>query len=138
MVGTVVHMSLLLMFSGGVTNYRYIAIYDEFISYRNTKFISQYIVISLSSMKLFIFHSILVLKQRLEGVYLSYLYPYKRSLYSCACIYIILILFPSKLIRILRNQLDFTENIRKKIYRNVLQYNEKVSQYIAIRFFHNV
>ena len=32
------------------------------------------------------------------------------------------------------NSLDFTENIRKSIYRNISQYNEKISQYTAIRF----
>ena len=33
----------------GVTIYWYIAIHEEFISYRNTKFVSQYIMIFLSS-----------------------------------------------------------------------------------------
>ena len=32
------------------------------------------------------------------------------------------------------NYLDFTENIMKDVYRNISQYSEKISQYIAIRF----
>ena len=71
--------------------YRYTS---KFISYRNTKFVSQYIVIFLSSNQTvyFSFNSCLGAIASPEGVYLSHLGPYKRSPYSCASMYIILIL----------------------------------------------
>ena len=42
-------LSVKVMESRGVTIYRYIAIHEEFVLYRNTKFVSQYIAIFLYS-----------------------------------------------------------------------------------------
>ena len=79
---------------GGVTIYRYIAIHEEFILHRNTKFVSQYIEIFLCSNKTvnFSFSFCLVAIASPESICLSHLYPYKRSSYSHVCIYRILIL----------------------------------------------
>ena len=78
----------------GVTNYRYIAIHELFISYCNAKFASQYIAIFLSSNETayFSFNSCLVAVASPEDACLSHLYPYKMSPYSNICMYIILIL----------------------------------------------
>ena len=71
----------------GVTIYRYIAIHEEFISYRNTKFVSQYIATFLSSNQTvyFAFNSCLVTIASPEDACQSHVYPYKRSLYSHVC-----------------------------------------------------
>ena len=76
--------------------YRYITIHKEFISYRNLKFVSQYIAIFLSCnlTVYFSFNSCLVAIASPEDACLSHVCPYKRCSYSHVSIYIILILLP--------------------------------------------
>ena len=94
------------MINRGVTINRYIAIHKEFISYRNMKFVLQYIAIFLL-IKLFNFppNSCLVAIASPEDACLSHVYTYKRSSYSH--VYnsesITMIMKGSKLRRILRN-----------------------------------
>ena len=117
----------------GVTIYWYIAIHEEFISYRNMKFVCQYIAIFLSSSctVYFSFNSCLVAISNPE-VYTCHIYTLIKGLHTvmCACIQFWFYYVRFKIKTYIEKLIGFYwKYIRKAIHCNTVK---KIWQYVFL------